>query len=233
MEILAALIGAGIVAASPFVPILRPVAKAAVKGGLAVSEAAVGVATTVGQQVNEAVNKGKAEGGTVAEGAEATPTTEGAEETDQKAGLGSLAAALRPTAEAAVKYGAVVTEKAKEAAVNAGKHWSDLVVEARESQQAKAEEPIDVPMSEVQQEAVLETPAETPPARAADDLTKIKGVGPKSAALLNAAGITTYVQLAATDKAQLRQILDDGGARYRVIDPTDWPEQAQQSIEAD
>jgi predicted flap endonuclease-1-like 5' DNA nuclease len=232
MEVLAALIGAGIVAASPFVPILRPVAKAAVKGGLAVSEAAVGVASTVGQQVNEAVGKGKAEAGTGAEGAEATPTTEETEEVSQKAGLGSLAAALRPTAESAAKVGAVVTEKAKGAAVSAGKHWSDLVAEARESQQAQAEKPTDVPVSEVKKEIVVETPVETTPAPAEDDLSKIRGIGPKSATLLNKAGITTYAQLAATDEAQLRQILDDGGGNYRFINPTDWPEQARQLVEA-
>jgi hypothetical protein len=39
MEILAALVGVGVVAASPFVPALRPVAKSVIAGGLAVSDA--------------------------------------------------------------------------------------------------------------------------------------------------------------------------------------------------
>ena len=50
MEIIAALIGAGVVAVSPLVPALRPVAKTAVKSGLAVAAAAKGAAVVAGQQ---------------------------------------------------------------------------------------------------------------------------------------------------------------------------------------
>jgi len=40
MEVFAALFGVGVVAVSPFVPALRPVAKAVVAGGLAVTDKA-------------------------------------------------------------------------------------------------------------------------------------------------------------------------------------------------
>jgi large subunit ribosomal protein L21 len=41
--------------------------------------------------------------------------------------------------------------------------------------------------------------AEAPAAAAADDLTKITGIGPAAAKKLTDAGITTYAQLAAID----------------------------------
>lgn len=61
---------------------------------------------------------------------------------------------------------------------------------------------------------------------AEDDLIKIEGIGPKMAQVLGEAGITTFEQLAATSPARLREILDAAGNRYRMIDPTTWPQQA-------
>jgi predicted flap endonuclease-1-like 5' DNA nuclease len=61
---------------------------------------------------------------------------------------------------------------------------------------------------------------------AADDLTKIEGIGPKVEQVLADAGVTTYAQLAATPAAQLREILNAAGSRYRITDPTTWPDQA-------
>ena len=132
----------------------------------------------------------------------------------------------------ALKQGAVITDKAKEAAVGAGKQWSDMVAEARQSQKAQAGESAAADTVDVQQEPAAETPAEPSPTPGEDDLIKVRGVGPKTAALLNDAGITTYTQLAEADEAQLRQILEKGGTRYRSINPSDWPEQAQQLVEA-
>lgn len=65
---------------------------------------------------------------------------------------------------------------------------------------------------------------------APDNLTKINGVGPKVASLLQENGIQTFAQLARTDVARLQAILDKAGSRYRLIDPTAWPEQARQFI---
>ena len=59
-----------------------------------------------------------------------------------------------------------------------------------------------------------------------DDLKIIEGVGPKIEELLNAACIYTYVQLATTEVAALRTILDNAGARFRLHDPQTWPIQA-------
>lgn len=65
-----------------------------------------------------------------------------------------------------------------------------------------------------------------------DDLQKIEGVGPKIAELLNIGGIYTYVELAATPVERLRDILAGGGDRFRVHDPTTWPDQARLAAEA-
>jgi hypothetical protein len=64
--------------------------------------------------------------------------------------------------------------------------------------------------------------AEAPPTP--DDLTRIEGIGPKISRLLQAAGITNFAQLAATDVSRLEQIVREAG--ITIADPSTWPEQA-------
>ena len=64
--------------------------------------------------------------------------------------------------------------------------------------------------------------ATEPPAP--DDLKVIEGIGPKISAMLNAEGIYTFAQLAATDVERLRGIMQ--AANLRIADPTTWPQQA-------
>jgi predicted flap endonuclease-1-like 5' DNA nuclease len=73
--------------------------------------------------------------------------------------------------------------------------------------------------------------AETPPPAAVkvDDLTILEGIGPKINGLLQAAGITSFTQLADTDISRLRTILD--AADLRFIDPASWGEQAKLAAE--
>lgn len=66
-----------------------------------------------------------------------------------------------------------------------------------------------------------------------DDLIKIEGIGPKMAQVLGEAGITTFAQLAAASPERLREILDAAGNRYRMIDPTTWPQQAALAADGD
>ena len=70
--------------------------------------------------------------------------------------------------------------------------------------------------------------ATPPPAPAAkpDDLTKIEGVGAKTAGVLNAAGIHTFTELANSSQTDLKRILADAGMTGAYGDPTTWPEQA-------
>ena len=59
-----------------------------------------------------------------------------------------------------------------------------------------------------------------PAGTAVDDLTRINGIGPRYAAVLASAGITTYKQLAQTDPVELRDIV--GAKSWQVIDTPTW-----------
>jgi predicted flap endonuclease-1-like 5' DNA nuclease len=67
-----------------------------------------------------------------------------------------------------------------------------------------------------------------PPAPSApDDLKIIEGIGPKISGVLQAAGISTFAQLAAADTGRIRQILEQANPNLlRLADPATWPEQA-------
>ena len=60
----------------------------------------------------------------------------------------------------------------------------------------------------------------------ANDLTVVEGIGPKINELFNNAGVKTFVQLAAQSVAQMRKVLDDGGSRFRIANPSTWAQQA-------
>lgn len=66
-----------------------------------------------------------------------------------------------------------------------------------------------------------------------DDLRVIEGVGPKISDILNENGIYTYAQLTGTDVDDLRSILTEAGSRFRLADPTTWPQQAQLAADGD
>lgn len=76
-----------------------------------------------------------------------------------------------------------------------------------------------------------EAPAKKAADAAGDDLKKIEGIGPKIAELLNAAGIQSYADLAGTDIDKIKEVLDEAGSRYKMHDPTTWPEQAQMAAD--
>ena len=61
----------------------------------------------------------------------------------------------------------------------------------------------------------------------ADKLTKIEGIGPKIAGLLNADGIVTFAELGKATQKTLKGILAAAGKRYQMHDPTTWPQQAK------
>lgn len=65
------------------------------------------------------------------------------------------------------------------------------------------------------------------PASTKDDLKKIEGIGPKIEGLLNEAGIMTWKDLASTEVAAIKTILDAAGPRYQMHDPGSWPNQSQ------
>jgi uncharacterized membrane protein HdeD (DUF308 family)/predicted flap endonuclease-1-like 5' DNA nuclease len=60
------------------------------------------------------------------------------------------------------------------------------------------------------------------------DLTVIEGIGPKTAAALQAAGVHNYADLAALTPDQIHTILKDAGLS---ADPSTWPAQAQLAMQ--
>ncbi len=64
-----------------------------------------------------------------------------------------------------------------------------------------------------------------------DDLKRIEGIGPKIQELLNAAGIHTFSELSKTTKTHLEDILNAGGKRFSIHNPTSWAQQATLAAE--
>lgn len=60
-----------------------------------------------------------------------------------------------------------------------------------------------------------------------DDLTKIEGVGPKIAGLLNERNILTFKDLSKAKLTLLQEVLDAAGSRFRMHNPATWAEQAK------
>jgi FtsZ-interacting cell division protein ZipA len=65
----------------------------------------------------------------------------------------------------------------------------------------------------------------------ADDLTRIEGIGPKVAKVLQEAGIRTFEALADADSAQVQEALNAAG--LQMMKPEGWIEQAKLAARAD
>ena len=59
-----------------------------------------------------------------------------------------------------------------------------------------------------------------------DDLKIVEGIGPKIAEILNGHGVHTFADLASTEADQIKAWMDEAGSRYKMHDPTTWPDQA-------
>ena len=62
--------------------------------------------------------------------------------------------------------------------------------------------------------------------RSADDLTKIEGIGPKIAQLMNDAGIMTFANMAKCSVTRMQKVLNAAGSRYKMHNPSTWAQQA-------
>lgn len=60
-----------------------------------------------------------------------------------------------------------------------------------------------------------------------DDLKIIEGIGPKIEQLLKDGGIDNWSKLASATEADIRQVLNAAGDRYRLADPGTWAKQAR------
>jgi predicted flap endonuclease-1-like 5' DNA nuclease len=96
-----------------------------------------------------------------------------------------------------------------------------LALSGQEAKDAGTTEAAGVPLSAMTTEVPV---TEFKP----DDLKVVVGIGPKIARLLINRGITTWRALAEASPGYLRTILDeDGGERYRIHNPENWPHQAR------
>ena len=66
-----------------------------------------------------------------------------------------------------------------------------------------------------------------------DDLKLIEGVGPKIAELFEAQGVLSWQTLSDLGVEGCQQILDNGGGRFAVHNPSTWPDQAALAAKAD
>ena len=64
-----------------------------------------------------------------------------------------------------------------------------------------------------------------------DDLKVIEGIGPKIEKHLKSEGVTTWALLAESQTGKLKGILDQGGDRFRIADPSSWSDQAKLASE--
>lgn len=101
-------------------------------------------------------------------------------------------------------------------------HW--LICRARHSNDVESKQ-------HIPRAVRLQNTASRP--KRADDLTIIEGIGPKVAAVLNDAGITTFSDLAGTTASAIKDVLSDAGPRFRVHDPSSWPKQAALARDGD
>jgi len=105
---------------------------------------------------------------------------------------------------------------------------TEIVIESIISKGAKKEEAKKAEPKAKKEEAKAAPVAAKPKAKKAtgkgDDLKKIEGIGPKIAETLNAAGISTFAELAKTDSAKISEIIAD--VRGNHVTDT-WPKQAQ------
>ncbi|MFK8101897.1 MAG: helix-hairpin-helix domain-containing protein [Saprospiraceae bacterium] len=82
---------------------------------------------------------------------------------------------------------------------------------------AEVEEEVEETVEEVKTETVTTS----------DDLKKIEGIGPKIAELLQNDGIKTFKELSEATVDRIKEILTAAGSRYKMHDPTTWPDQAK------
>lgn len=126
-------------------------------------------------------------------------------------------------AEAAVEEIEAAAEEAK-AEVEAPEAVEEIEAAAEE-----AIEEVEVAAEEAVEE--IEAAAEEAVEEVKDDLTKLWGIGPVFAGLLNDHGIATFAQLAGTDLEALRTIINESGVTAAQANEETWAEQARYAAE--
>ena len=130
---------------------------------------------------------------------------------------GDKTAAEKPTAEKAAK-------KEKPTAETAPKKEEKPTAETAPKKEDKPKEKKE---SEKAAPKAASPKKETAGKKKADDLKVLEGVGPKLAEILADAGFNTYASIADASADQLAEALEAAGSRYKMHDPTAWPQQAK------
>lgn len=79
--------------------------------------------------------------------------------------------------------------------------------------------------------AAKKAPATKKATTKGDDLTKVEGIGPKVMEVLGESGISSFADLAKTKSDKIAEILITANSRYKMFDPTTWPEQAKMAAD--
>ncbi len=78
----------------------------------------------------------------------------------------------------------------------------------------------------VEEEVVAKATKAKAAKKEGDDLTKVEGIGPKIAGLLNDAGILSFEALSNTEVDAIAAILEAAGSTFASHNPETWPKQA-------
>jgi predicted flap endonuclease-1-like 5' DNA nuclease len=104
---------------------------------------------------------------------------------------------------------------------------------ALSAEPAATDSPIAHPPPKLEVVKAAPKPRKTSRAAAADDLTRIEGIGPKIAGILVQNGVTTFAELAQQAPSQIQTWLDAAGTRFGLARPDTWPQQAQLLADGD
>lgn len=65
----------------------------------------------------------------------------------------------------------------------------------------------------------------------ADDLTKIRGIGPATNEFLRSIGIRSFTELATTNIDELASAISSQGERFKTAKPAEWARQADEILQ--
>lgn len=106
--------------------------------------------------------------------------------------------------------------------------FSEIVIE---NIMASGATPVKKETKKAEPKAAPEKKAAPKKAAKKDDLTKVEGLGPKSAEALTAAGINTFAKLAKLTPEKIVAILTEASSTLSHIAPDTWPKQAQMAAD--
>jgi small subunit ribosomal protein S1 len=146
----------------------------------------------------------------------------GVERKKTKKAIDTQKASIERTTLGELEVFSQLKDQLQETSKIAAKEAAAKKVEAAKVEAAKAEvTKVETPKVETK-EATKAKPAKAK----ADDLKKIEGIGPKISEILSSKGIASFKDLSEAKADDIRAILEDAGSRYKMHDPTTWPQQA-------